>query len=54
MPITRLEMVSFAFHLQAKRGRNAGETQPKSERGIRSLFDVPMRDAENLIAVCFS
>ena len=55
MPITRLEMVGFAFHLQAKRDRNASETQPKPERGIRSLFVVPMRDdAENLIAVCFS
>ena len=32
MPITRLEMVSSAFHSQAKRGRNAGETQPKPER----------------------
>ena len=27
MPITRLEMVSSAFHSQAKRGRNAGETR---------------------------
>ena len=27
MPITRLEMVSSAFHLQAKRGRNASETR---------------------------
>ena len=31
-PITRLEMVSSAFHSQAKRDRNAGETQPKPER----------------------
>ena len=27
MPITRLEMVSFAFHVQAKRDRNVGETE---------------------------
>jgi hypothetical protein len=27
MPITRLEMVSSAFHLQAKRDRNATETR---------------------------
>ena len=32
MPITHLEMVSSPFHLQAKRDRNAGETQPKPER----------------------
>jgi hypothetical protein len=54
MPITRLEMVSFTFHLQAKRDRNAGETQPISERGFRFGFDVPIVDPGNLIAVCFS
>ena len=32
MPITCLEMVSFAFHSQAKRDRNASETQPIPER----------------------
>ena len=26
-PITPLEMVSFAFHFEAKRGRNASETR---------------------------
>jgi hypothetical protein len=27
MPITRLEMASFTFHFEAKRDRNAGETE---------------------------
>ena len=31
-PITRLEMVSFAFHQEAKRDRNAGETERNDKR----------------------
>ena len=54
MPITRLEMVSSAFHSQAKRDRNAGETQPKPEHGFLFGFGVPIVDPGNLIAVCFS
>ena len=45
MPITRLEMVSSAFHSQAKRDRNAGETQPRSERGFH------VRIAGNLVLI---
>jgi hypothetical protein len=32
MPVSRLEMVTFAFHLRAERDRNAGGTGAKSER----------------------
>jgi hypothetical protein len=34
MPITRLEMVSFAFRFKVKRDRNAGGIAAESERKI--------------------
>ena len=41
MLITPLEMVSFAFHFKAKRGRNGGETRNELETRYETENSVP-------------